>query len=539
MSNNDFNENQDEYKEVPTDEQDFPLPGNDGVEPNPEAPEQDAAENESEAPAPTYTPEQKPVNFTEARAACEVADVAAELKDSLAIFRESFKTVTEVMRLNEELLEQLNERETALQKQLINRGKELTDEDGNLWIRVLFDAFASARLDNIGLNTLSREGSDWRQGLEHEGKDLRPGRPKQKLTNGHNKDEILSYVANKSGTGATFDFPMYHSGLWIRMKSPSLSALASLQHELNQVRISLGSDTKGMAFSNTSQVLTSIATDFALSYAVDANCNFRTPSDLKERIVTLDIPSLLLACAATLFPRGYNYMAPCVADMDKCQFVVKEKLNLQHLQRVDVNALTRDQRQHMATRFSVKYTDEQLDAYRKQHQHGGERVVWFDDIGLKLSVPTLQQHEEAGKAWIDGIIEMTQGAFNEPPHGANRNRYIDQLGQTTTARQYAHWVSGVLDRDDDGEINEISSDTEVIAATLDQVLSANEFAELFFKQVTEYIEDSMISMVAIRSYNCPKCNTPVAEKFHERFEHLVPLDMLTTFFTLASRKLNQ
>jgi hypothetical protein len=106
----------------------------------------------------------------------------------------------------------------------------------------------------------------------------------------------------------------------------------------------------------------------------------------------------------------------------------------------------------------------------------------------------------------------------------------------TTARQYSHWITSVHEKDDEGNEEMVSDDSDVINETLNHIFSTDEFVDTFFGEVTRFMDDSLISMIAIPSFNCPKCNTPAAESFKERFEHLVPIDVLTTFFTLVSLK---
>jgi hypothetical protein len=509
--------------------------------------EADEGDDEEPEVAP-FTPDQKKVSFTVHDKAPttsplpEGSDVPT-LIEALSLFRESYANVTQVMDRQNALLERLTERDERVVKALADKGKPLTDEDGNVWLRTVFDAISSARLDNIGLAASEREGSHWTNVLEVNGRELRPGIPKQTLGDPKQltKEELVGYFQRKTGTGSTFDVPCYRSGLWLRFSSPTLADLTGLQYELNQVKVSLGRESKGLAFSNTLQALMSVAMDFALQYVIDANISFRTPTDIKERLDSMDEQHVLLGLAAVMWPKGYPYAAPCMADASKCQHITKDILNFRSMVFTDENSLTKWQKEFMALRLrkaSDKATDADLAKYKAEHMRGKERTVWFGDMGLELHTPSVLQHEESGKAWIDGIVEMTQGAFNEPPHGTNRNRWIEQLGQATTARQYAHWVSAVVERDEEGTVTEVTRETDVIAGILGSVMSDDDYAEDFFKKIQEYIEESMISMVAINSYNCPHCESPVAEKFHARFDHLVPLDMLTTVFTLANRKLN-
>lgn len=506
-------------------------------ETTPETPDDDGDNEELTSDA--FTPTQRPVDFNEELSTTEPLSSDPAHGETLALFREAYSTVNTVLERANDLLESINRREEDLYLKAQQAGRLMGDEDGNPWFRMVMNALPHAQINQMGENSAARDGSEWRQTMDYEGQSLRPGQPKQKLGAGHHTtEEKMTYLSRRAGVGTVFDVPLYHSGVWVRLKTPSLVALTGLQHQLSQLKVTLGSDSKGMAFSNTSQALTSIAVDFALQYVIDTNVHTSTPSDLKERILLLDAPVLLWGLAVTLYPKGYPYAHPCIADPEKCQHITKELLNLNRLLWTDTTSLSQTQKKLMARRFQKKLSEEEYELYHTEKVRGDHRVAWFDELGLTLKVPTLQEYEDSGLDWINGIVEMTQGAFNEPPHGANRDQYISQLAMATTARQYTHWISEVRERDEDGNDELLSNEPDVINETLNHIFSTDEFVEQYFGKITEYVDDAMVSMVAIPSFNCPKCASPVSEKFHERFHHLVPLDVLTTFFTLVNRKLS-
>src|SRR5690606_11063983 len=145
------------------------------------------------------------------------------------------------------------------------------------------------------------------------------GIPVQKLDKNGNysRDELLSYVTRKAGAGTTIDMPLWHSGLWLRFKAPTLSELTYLNQEIANIKVSIGAETRGLAFSNVSHFIKTAVIDFALQHVTMANVSFTTPSDLKELIDIRDVPAIFLAIAATLYPNGYAYATPCVADISK------------------------------------------------------------------------------------------------------------------------------------------------------------------------------------------------------------------------------
>lgn len=502
-----------------------------------ETPSDEIEESRDELADTQFTLDQKAVDFEEKRSVARKPNTGESLDNPVAILRESLKNISRVLDHSVNTLNDIQAREEELIKDARQKGRRVKKEDQNEWFRTLMAGMSLLNENGLGLASSEREGSAWRQVVDHEGNELRAGQPKQHLKGGQSKDDVMAYLQRKTNTGTVFDVPLYASGIWLRMKSPSLSQLVSFQYQLTQLRVDLGKQTSGLAFSNVTQTMKSLTIDFCLQFVIDANIHYTSPSDLKEYIQLTDSESLMWGCAVTLYPKGFPYSHACIADVQKCQHVTKEILNVSWLQWTDVNSLTPKQRKHMSKRFT-KQTEEEYRAYQNEHVRGQDRIVWFEDgIGLRLKTPTLQEYEDAGREWIDNIIELTQGAYNEPPHGSNRNEYINSLALATTARQYSHWVSGVFDMDEEGEQQLVTEQTDAINASLEHIFSQDARVEMFFTHVRDFIDDSLLSMIAVNSFNCPKCNTPTATKFHERFPHLVPLDGLTTFFTLVDRKL--
>lgn len=336
--------------------------------------------------------------------------------------------------------------------------------------------------------------------------------------------------------GASHEAFLPHSGIWIRIRVPTLQEVTSMQSNLVQKRIELGKETKGMAFSNISTTLYNVINDLALSCVIGANVKYRTPSDLEDQISTLDEPFLHLALAAAMFSDGFNYNHPCIADVEVCTSVLEASLQMLDLAWYDSNEFTENQLKHLAAKFTPCGPRE-IEEYKAAFVRGKSRLVWFGKVGIKLEVPVITIRRRAGDSWIRSIIEMTQGAFNEQPHETNRSDLINRLAKASEARQFAQWVTGIFHRPDERtEPTLVTTDEQSISDYLNDILSDDDYSEKFYSEVNRFIDDSLIGMVAITSFNCPVCSTPQAKQFHERMQHLIPLDMLTTFFTLAAQR---
>jgi hypothetical protein len=468
------------------------------------------------------------------------------LSDCISILRESTEVVREALKQNAAVMERMIETETQLANTLSRTHETIPDNMGNPHLRLLLGALTHVVAEEDQRQaSLHREGSLWSQTVELDGKHISGGIPVQRLAadGKYSLEELKSYVTRKAGVGGTVDIPLWHSGLWLRFKAPSLIALTNMNQAVADVKVKIGNETRGLAFSNISHFIKTIVVDFALQYVVHANVSFTTPTDLKPMIDTRDIPAVILGLAATLYPGGYPYANPCIADLGKCDHITKELYQVVNMWWVDLNGLTQWQKRHMSFRIDARAprTLEDLKTYKEHHTLGREELIRVGAMGFLIGSPDAFQHEELGRTWLNGIIEMSQGAFNEPPEGRNRSAFIEQLAESTAAREYAHWVRAIVDIDEttpEGYVV-LSTDKEFIAETLSDVFSADELVEEFNTKVEAYIDRNMIAMPAIVSYNCPVCHSPAAVKFKQRFENLIPIDPLAEFFTLASRKLSR
>jgi len=475
-----------------------------------------------------------------------ITDKEPALQDCIAMLRETAEVVGEAMKQNAAVMSRMLETEGQLAAALSRRVDEIPDDQGNPHLRLLLGALANrVGADDRNTASLMRDEALWSQTVDVDGKHISGGIPKQRLANDgkYSLEELRSYVTRKAGVGGTVDFPLWHSGLWLRFRAPSLMALTSMHQAVADVKVKVGSESRGLAFSNVSHFIKTIVVDFALQHVIKANVSYATPTDLKPMIDTRDVPGLLLGLAATLYPGGYPYASPCVADLGACNHITKELYHLVNMWWVDTNALTQWQKRHMAFRIDARAprTAEDLAAYMEQHTYGREELIRIGDLGFLVGSPDAYQHEELGATWLNGIIDMSQSVFNEPPEGRNRAAFIEQLAESTAAREYAHWVRAIVDIDEDSPegYNVLSTDKEFIAETLSNVFSADELVQEFNTKIKAYIDRSLIAITAVISHNCPACHTPAATKFKERFENLIQVDPLAEFFMLASRKLNR
>lgn len=417
-------------------------------------------------------------------------------------------------------------------------GRSLGIDDIDPWYLAFSSINHHNDMDPVA-GVTNRDGASWRQQFDYEGTNVRPGIPKLNTSSAVKSEHAALVIARKTDTGITWDQPLYASGIWLRFKTPTNAAKVVFQQQLDDIKVTLGAETKGLAHSAVTQKRMNLAVDFALQHVIRSNVPFQTPTDLKEKILLTDAPDVLTGLAVTMFPNGFNYTHPCIADPETCNHVEREILNLKHVMWVDTQSLTQLQKQHMAKRLHTT-TDEALERYRNETVAGQSSITWLgDDIGVRFRVPTLIDYEQAGDQWVADMIELTHGAFNEPPGGSRRDSHIQKLGDQTTARQWEHYVDAIMVKDDDGDSSEphVISESEQIRDILQSTFSKPAWYSSFEDAVTAYTDRTQVTVVAVNAFNCPQCGTPQGRNFYDRPDHLVRLDPLSLFFTLVNLSL--
>jgi hypothetical protein len=374
-----------------------------------------------------------------------------------------------------------------------------------------------------------RESSFWRQSVQHNNEEISAARPVFSNKGGKlSGDSALLRVRAAAGLGTIVNVPLWHTGIWLKVKAPSEGTLLELDRRIGMEKISLGRRTVGVAFSNASIYLTSYLLDMILNHVYDGTYKDLSISALKKVIKVTDIPQLVWGMACAIWPNGYRLVRPCVNDPLECNHLDEAHVNLSKLSWVDNRAISTSQRNHMAHRDGTS-TDEQLIAYRDAHVAPQKTSVKItDDMTLQLEVPTISQYEDAGFRWVDGVVRMADEAFGQSLRGQERNDYIAQRGAMANLRRYSHWVSSIVFSD-----GAIAEDRESIDQALDSLTGSEEFRKVILDGTNDFIRKSVINAIGIPQYTCPSCGKgPNSEDTVERLPEIIQLEVNEVFFTL-------
>lgn len=425
--------------------------------------------------------------------------------------------------------DELDQRMLALSRQT-----SLETPQGQAWISSLMVANAiTAQLGMTQTPALHRDGSQWRQALKTESGTFGFTAPSY----GEEKIPLVDGVRARirvralMGQGGVITIPLVRSGFCITLYAPSESALYELYRRFNDEKISYGRSTSGMIFSNEQVYMNSWLLEFCLDHVYDSTVKYADTSELRKLIDALDMPILFAGMARLMYPRGFNYVRSVgTAEGIEHTQMVQGKLDIAKLLWIDNNYLSAKQRTHMSNRTRSVYTAENLKEYQSEFVLSqGREVKLTDNISIILKAPCADDYISDGDRWIEGLVSMVDEAFTTTrPTEAERNAVINRHASMAQMMRYASFVHAV--RFDGAD----HTHAEAIENSLRVLSEEKSFVEIFDRELKQFIADSTASMIAI-----PVVTGEDLTGNHPRFPNLIPLDVVTVFFTLLAQKLQR
>lgn len=401
-------------------------------------------------------------------------------------------------------------------------------------IRRLMDAIsaASSRYQRMYFQNIhKRPGSNWGQGLEMEGGALL----RQSLVNPKdNGTNPVASIATQLGMGTVIQVPMWHSGVWLAIKTPRESALIELEQRISAEKTGLGRATNGAVFSNNECFAKNEIIEFALRHVVRSTAESSDPDYLYDLLLETDYPMLCWGLLLATYPKGYRHIQPCIANPETCNHLVDTMLNLSRLAFVDRSRFTNAQRAHMANRRTPN-TTEKIRAYQEELNLSANNVIKLNDsVELRLKVPTMAEARDAGIAWVDAITESARKVFTVRMNENARNEYRMRQAIISSLKQYVQWFSAVHRAD----LDRTYEDKAVVEELLTLVNEGADFSKIIHNRIKEYIDDVTLAIVALPKWKCPACQ---GEPDTEYMKHpdLIPIDIIDVFFTLLGQKVRK
>lgn len=508
--------------------------------------------NDKAAETEAATDKDATVEITmEPKSTYDIREVAEKKRRGMPLIAASLDLLDDIIKNVPEARERIANEQELLEE--LDRRDEYVDlerDESDYWARVIVQGLLAK--NPIGEEAVSRKNSSWVQSLNHSGREIRIGQASSRHTQGNDRADI-AYLQRRVGSGIELNVPLPHSGIWIRIATPSGVDYANFQFKMSEEKLNFAMTNKGFAMSSMGYRQHDLITDFALDCVTKANVKYRSPSDLKERINILDRNILHFALASVIFPNGVDFSIPCLhygiekevkneesdeGTMVVCDHVEEAKVSLRRMFFFDRGHFTNKQVEFLASGFKLK-TDAELEQYREEGIFCKPKRVWLtSDIGVDIAPGSLYEYGDYSAMWLQELIDLTATSHNEPPTNARRQERMILLSNSMRAIQYRHWVQAVVIKaeDDDGE-DIIYSDGDKIHDILARVISTESLADLFIQGIVDYIHENKVATIAIPEYTCPKCGADNAEDKNSRFPNLVEIEVATYFFMFVALKL--
>jgi len=401
-------------------------------------------------------------------------------------------------------------------------------EDGREWTDILRESRRTVQYKDQFIASIEREGAQYRQAVPSERGPLSAAAPSFKDTENSKLtgERAVLRVRALLNMGSIVQIPLWHSGFWLSLKAPSEGDMLELNRRLMEEKISLGRSTYGLAYANTSVFFVGAIMDFALSHYYDSTLKDNSLANVRSKISSLDIPLIAWGLACVIWPRGFQY-ARAILDGETNR-TIKERLNVGKLLWTDTSSLTAWQISHMAQRSGNTMTAEAVQRYRDEFTRGKGRTIELrENLKITVAVPSMDEYLTSGQKWVNNIVRMVDTALAAPAEGNERDSIIYDHGKATNMRQYSHWVESI----EAG--SNLIEDQETLEQTIDVLSADDEIRAKYFQGIREYMEDSTIALIAVPAA------TEQEESGMPRFPHLLPLDAMSTFFTLLVQKVTK
>lgn len=405
------------------------------------------------------------------------------------------------------------------------------NKEGLEWIYNLGRSAYFATHKDQQVSRLKKENSHFKQHVEFEGKRLGAGAvnlnstPNDRLVG----EKASLWVKSAIGMGSIIQIPLWHSGFWISIKSPSEIALLELNNRIAEEKISVGRYTYGLAFSNNVVYTVHHLMNFIFDHVFDHS--IKDVDDISKHVVAQDINLLAWGMACAIWKNGFQYTRSIVNKDGTIGNVIKALLAVPKMCITDNNALTDWQKSHMAGRHGRNMTLEAIKRYRSEFIVGHSRTITLDeekDIKIELSVPNLDHYINSGQRWITYLTDKVDQSMNIEKDDGRRDEFVNRFGKASLLRQYSHWVKNVIVK------GRSFDDTDTIDQLLDVFSEFDNVREVYFKEIGKFIDDTTVSMICV-----PAVKEVDDLSRNSRFPYVVPIDPVGVFFTLLEQKVQR
>lgn len=384
---------------------------------------------------------------------------------------------------------------------------------------------------------VEQRDQEWLQYIQFNDKVIRPFRPKWKTPDNGSLSGLraIDKIRSALNQGSTITIPCWASGIWLTIKAPTVLELADNFDLISNEIIELGKQTGGGIFENTQVYLNKNLMDLVtkLFYSWNVNDSDSTESrSLEDMLLVDDLETIAWAIGACMYPNGYPFDEPCVANTENCTDINSQLINLNKIFFVNNSKLTTWQKEFMCNP-TTKHSYDEIMKYRLESPIGQTSHVKLKDypFTVYLKTPTVQEYIDSGYGWINQLKDSIRGIVTNANDTKLNNMLFERAG-LTIARGYGHYVSSIVF--DDGKRITTRED---LNAVIDEICAVPEASTALIEEINKHITNTSVTLVALPRHNCPKCKKEPVDKPFEQHPFLIPVSALKLFFSLRDRKL--
>lgn len=406
------------------------------------------------------------------------------------------------------------------------------------WKKVAEDCVENYTLGGLLQDRVDDSRSEFLQGVEDKDKNLISfSSPKFRKTDGELTGELAVLKVSKLlGLGDVLHIPLPHSGISVTIKPPTERDVIDFYNSIFREKIYLGRMTQGLTLSNHSVYINNKLFDFIIKHVHSINYSDITKEQLRNYILLPDFHILAWGFAATMYPNGFVYERPCINDIEKCNYVAKDTINMLKLLWIDNTALTDNQKSILSEQRPNKLTVDSYNKYKTDHTKVFSKTVTLkNSMKFHMKVPTFGEYVADGMGWVNKIntsidnILITDGDEN-----TIKSEMLQQYVKSSSLRQFSHYVDYI--EVEDSPI----TDRETINSVLDLLSSEDDIRNELTEETLKYKSDTTLALIGIPDFKCPKCSKEQnPDPINDRLANVIPLDVMMLFFTLLTLRMSR
>ena len=383
--------------------------------------------------------------------------------------------------------------------------------------------------------------------LKHNDTELKPFVPsfKQGIVN-TSKLAAITKIRARLSKGRDLTVPLYSSGIWVTITSPTETELVNLQRQLLQDRIMLGRRSYGLSHSATTVYTVETIMYFILDHmrpvyiGKTKDVNNELTMDM---LSVMDIDLIIAYMVSTMFPEGFGISRTCSNDIASCTATTSASLDILEIIYPVISKFSEEQLEFIRkTASKTPENDDdfgiaELTNYQKSLVEPEQHDLLKDDdvvASFTLSTCSMEDYFASGKSWIEGVVASVDDSLSEDLE--SRNKHIELISKTSTLRQYSHFVKELTIVE--GAESITYTDKDIIDSLIGELSEDDDVRNDFFKKVVSFVTKSKVSLVGIPEYVCPTCKAPNGNNEDGDGLGIIPLDLIQVFFTLLGYKIS-